>query len=546
MYDDLVYATPGLKAARRATKYFKDATFGVKPDDVERTYTPRDDVTIVRDKGFGVPHIYGDTRAARCSAPATPPPRTACSSSTSCATSGRAQLSSFAGGAPRQPRVRPGAVGARPYTEADLQRQVDQLDDLLRRRGRRHPGRTSDYVAGVNAYIAEARLNPARCPASTRRSTTRRARRLEGHRRDRDRRAGRRHLRQGRRPRGRAGARPRRRRASGSGARGQRVWARLPLGQRPRGADHRPQRQALPLPARRSARRPPGRALPDGAARQRAGGRSATPTGARTARQRAAARRGDGTSTASPAEARSNALLVSAPSRSRPPARRLRPADRLLRAADPDGAGHPRAGHRRPRRGVVPGVNLYVQLGRGRDYSWSATSAGRDIIDTFAVELCEPGGSPPTLVPDALPVPRPVPADRGARAHELLVPNAGRPTPRAARRCAKRTRTGSASSRPRRPSRASRSPTRACARPTCTRSTRRAGSATSTTRTGSRRPRLPARGLEDRLHVQLVLRRRQAHRLLQLGQQPGAREGRRTSDPRPPRATSGAAGTPTI
>ncbi len=30
------------------------------------------------------------------------------------------------------------------------------------------------------------------------------------------------------------------------------------------------------------------------------------------------------------------------------------------------------------------GTNLYVQLGRGRDYSWSATSAGQDIIDTFA------------------------------------------------------------------------------------------------------------------------------------------------------------------
>ena len=31
------------------------------------------------------------------------------------------------------------------------------------------------------------------------------------------------------------------------------------------------------------------------------------------------------------------------------------------------------------------GINLYVQLGRGRDYAWSATSAGQDIIDTFAL-----------------------------------------------------------------------------------------------------------------------------------------------------------------
>ena len=42
------------------------------------------------------------------------------------------------------------------------------------------------------------------------------------------------------------------------------------------------------------------------------------------------------------------------------------------------------------------GVNLYVQLGRGRDYAWSATSAGQDLIDTYALTLCEPNGGRPT------------------------------------------------------------------------------------------------------------------------------------------------------
>ena len=37
------------------------------------------------------------------------------------------------------------------------------------------------------------------------------------------------------------------------------------------------------------------------------------------------------------------------------------------------------------------GVNLYVQLGRGRDYTFSATSAGQDIIDTFAVRPLRAG-----------------------------------------------------------------------------------------------------------------------------------------------------------
>src|SRR3954452_9610075 len=61
MYRDLVYATPGLQAAQ-IPDYFKDSTFGVKPGEAERVYSPRSDVTIVRDKRFGVPHVYGKTR----------------------------------------------------------------------------------------------------------------------------------------------------------------------------------------------------------------------------------------------------------------------------------------------------------------------------------------------------------------------------------------------------------------------------------------------------------------------------------------------------
>ncbi len=53
---------------------------------------------------------------------------------------------------------------------------------------------------------------------------------------------------------------------------------------------------------------------------------------------------------------------------------------------------------------AFPGVNLFVQLGRGRDYAWSATSAGQDLIDTFAVPLCDTGGGPPVAELQRLPV----------------------------------------------------------------------------------------------------------------------------------------------
>src|SRR5215210_5496960 len=61
MYRDLMYATPGLQAAQ-IPDYFKDSSFGVPDGQAERTYAPRADVTIVRDRGFGVPHIYGANR----------------------------------------------------------------------------------------------------------------------------------------------------------------------------------------------------------------------------------------------------------------------------------------------------------------------------------------------------------------------------------------------------------------------------------------------------------------------------------------------------
>src|SRR5213076_167423 len=49
---------------------------------------------------------------------------------------------------------------------------------------------------------------------------------------------------------------------------------------------------------------------------------------------------------------------------------------------------------------AFPGVNLYVELGHGDDYAWSATSAGQDIADTWALPLCDPNGGKPTTTSD--------------------------------------------------------------------------------------------------------------------------------------------------
>ena len=49
-------------------------------------------------------------------------------------------------------------------------------------------------------------------------------------------------------------------------------------------------------------------------------------------------------------------------------------------------------------RGVAfAGTNLFVELGRGIDYAWSATSAGSDNIDTVVEKLCNTNGSKPDV-----------------------------------------------------------------------------------------------------------------------------------------------------
>ncbi|MHB8449225.1 MAG: penicillin acylase family protein [Mycobacteriales bacterium] len=41
------------------------------------------------------------------------------------------------------------------------------------------------------------------------------------------------------------------------------------------------------------------------------------------------------------------------------------------------------------------GTNAIVELGRGEDYAWSATSAGTDVVDTRLELVCNPNGGPP-------------------------------------------------------------------------------------------------------------------------------------------------------
>ena len=49
---------------------------------------------------------------------------------------------------------------------------------------------------------------------------------------------------------------------------------------------------------------------------------------------------------------------------------------------------------------AVPGLAMYMLIGRTRDYAWSLTSADHDVRDVFAEQLCNPDGSAPTRESD--------------------------------------------------------------------------------------------------------------------------------------------------
>ncbi len=406
MYGDLVYASPSLSAANIG-QYFKDGSFGVKPADVAAgsPYSPRAGVTIIRDAPFGVPHVYGTTRGDVMFGAGYVGAEDRLFFMDSLRNSGRGKLSEFAGGANKS--MDAGVWDDAPYTEADLQRQYDQADDLYGAEGAQLQQDVSEYVAGINAYLAVLAGTPALRPgeyallgqtlepwdetpwkvtdviataaliggifgkggggevsnAEIFSAAKARFGKVKGIKVWRD-----------------------FRRANDAEAPTTVEGRRFPYQVRKPG---RIKRKAVAIPDRGSL--VPG--SPDDAttqgysaaasARGAPGGGEPTPRGLL-----------DGLMEQQGA---SNALLVSGKeSQSGHPLAVFGPqvsyySPQILMEEDLHGPDFDASGT------SFVGINLYVLLGRGQDYSWSATSAGQDIIDTFAEKLCEPGGGKPTI-----------------------------------------------------------------------------------------------------------------------------------------------------
>lgn len=157
LYENLVYGSPGLTEAD-VPNYFKDATFGVPPGEVESTIEPRPGTTIVRDKAYGIPHIYGDTRADTMFGAGYAGAQDRLFLMDVLRHTGRAELASFLGGS------NAGADASQwsfaPYTEADFEKQIAQMPRQYGAAGQQAVDDLVAYVEGINAYVAAAKADP--------------------------------------------------------------------------------------------------------------------------------------------------------------------------------------------------------------------------------------------------------------------------------------------------------------------------------------------------------------------------------------------------
>ena len=62
LYDGPTFTAPGQLTAQQFQQFTKEETFGVAADNIESTESPVAGLTIIRDKAFGVPHIFATTR----------------------------------------------------------------------------------------------------------------------------------------------------------------------------------------------------------------------------------------------------------------------------------------------------------------------------------------------------------------------------------------------------------------------------------------------------------------------------------------------------
>jgi acyl-homoserine lactone acylase PvdQ len=164
LYEKLI-ANVGNVTAANLGEYFKDASFGVPTEDIGREYSPRPGVDILRDKTYNVPHIYGDTRSDTMFGAGYASAEDRLFMMDVLRATGRGHLTELIGPSESNIRMDCSQFRVADYTETELQAMIDQIpnaaDQALAQQARQD---VTDYTAGVNQYITEATADPSKLP----------------------------------------------------------------------------------------------------------------------------------------------------------------------------------------------------------------------------------------------------------------------------------------------------------------------------------------------------------------------------------------------
>ncbi|MDQ3982649.1 MAG: penicillin acylase family protein, partial [Actinomycetota bacterium] len=139
--------------------YFHSMQFG--PRKIESEYQPAEGVSVYRDE-YGVPHIYADSFAGASHALGYTTAEDRLWEMDVFRHAARGELSTLVGPDYLEMDIVARREG---YTEEEVQKMFDDLDDKFGRAGKTVQEGLEAYAAGVNQYIAELRTSPDRCPA---------------------------------------------------------------------------------------------------------------------------------------------------------------------------------------------------------------------------------------------------------------------------------------------------------------------------------------------------------------------------------------------
>ena len=162
-YAGLLYGASTLTNAGLG-KYFDDASFGVAPGQVTRTETPGPGVTVYRDT-HDVPHVYGNSDQTMAFGAGFVQAEDRLFLMDVLRHYGSGTLTAFLGPTCSFEQMDHDQLLLAPYTPAQAQAQIDALPAQYGADGALAKSVIDQYVAGVNAYVAKAQTDPQYLPA---------------------------------------------------------------------------------------------------------------------------------------------------------------------------------------------------------------------------------------------------------------------------------------------------------------------------------------------------------------------------------------------